>query len=89
MPGADAAFLRAVADEPENDTYFAWRILTTLAQGDELRTKAKLAALLKRNPRGISSPNIALQFERVQGQLRQRLHELETETLQTLGTVTD
>jgi hypothetical protein len=81
---AENSFALALVDDPANESYLAWRIMTTLATGDEGRTKVKLVRLLKRDPRALTAGDIAKQFEKVQGPLRQRLNELRNEVLRTL-----
>ena len=42
---ADKDFSLALVDDPANDSYLAWRIVTTLAKRDEARARSKLVRL--------------------------------------------
>jgi hypothetical protein len=84
---AEEDFGLALVEDPANESYLAWRIVTTLALGDEERTKLKLVRLLKRNRGAVTDKGkIIKEFEEVQGPLRQRLIMLNDEVLRSLDT---
>lgn len=81
---ANAAFTRAVAEQPDSLIYRYWRVVAHLAAREPARAEAKLRPLVRQNIWGQHDPLIAREFERLQGPLRWQLAIMERDILLTL-----